>query len=59
MSDDLTKRRPQDTSRVNIHEPWELEYWTRKLGCTKTQLETAVRAAGTSAEAVEKHLKGK
>ncbi len=58
MSDDLTKRGPQDASKVNVHESWEVEYWTKKFGCTKPQLENAVRTVGPGAAAVEKHLKG-
>jgi hypothetical protein len=56
MSDDLNKRRPQDASRINIHEPWEVKWWCAKLGCTKSQLEAAVKKVGTSAAAVKKHL---
>ena len=59
MSDDLHKRRPQDASKVNVHEAWELEYWTKKFNCTKAQLVAAVDAVGVGAHAVEKHLKGK
>lgn len=58
MPDDKTKTRPQDASRINVHEPYEVNYWTDKFGCTKSQLEAAVKAAGTTATAVEKHLKG-
>lgn len=56
MSDDLTKKRPQDSSRINIHEPWELNYWSQHFGVTKSQLIAAVQAVGTSAAAVKKHL---
>jgi len=56
MPDDLTKRGPQDASRVNIHEPWEVEYWCRKFGCTHAQLVAAVHAVGTSAAAVARYL---
>lgn len=56
MPDNLTKKRPQDSSRVNIHEPWEVNWWISKLGCTKSQLIAAVKAVGTSATAVKKHL---
>lgn len=58
MSDDLKKKRPQDASKVNIHEPYEVEYWTNKFGCSKPALENTVHAVGTGAHAVEKHLKG-
>lgn len=56
MSDDLTKKRPQDASKINIHEPYEVNYWTDALKCTKAQLIAAVKAVGVSAVAVKKHL---
>lgn len=28
MADDLKKRAPQDSSRINVHEPWEVKYRT-------------------------------
>ena len=56
MSDDLSKKRPQDATKVNVHESWELEYWSKKFGVTKEQLKNAVKAVGVSAEAVKKHL---
>ncbi len=57
MSDDLTKRRPQDASKINIHEPYEVEYWTKKFGVSKAKLEAAVAAVGVSAAKVEEYLK--
>jgi len=57
MSDDKSKRRPQDASRVNIHEPYEVEYWCEKFGCTKPQLIDAVQKVGVMADDVEKELK--
>ncbi|WBX97022.1 DUF3606 domain-containing protein [Chryseobacterium gambrini] len=56
MSDDLSKRRPQDASKVNVNETWELEYWSNKFGVTKEKLKEAVKAVGTSAAAVQKYL---
>lgn len=56
MSDDLSKRRPQDASKVNVNETWELEYWSNKFGVTKERLKEAVKAVGTSAVAVQKYL---
>ncbi|HZZ93017.1 MAG TPA: DUF3606 domain-containing protein [Usitatibacter sp.] len=58
MSDDLSKRRPQDSSRVNVNEAWEVRYWCGKFGCSEQQLRAAVKAVGVSAIAVEKYLKG-
>ena len=56
MADNLQNRGPQDASRVNVSEPWEVAYWTRKFDCTKDELVAAVQEVGTSAVAVEKHL---
>jgi hypothetical protein len=56
MADNLNDRGPQDRSRVNVNETWELQYWSKKFGVTEEQLKAAVKAAGTSADAVGKHL---
>jgi hypothetical protein len=56
MSDDRTKRGPQDAARVNVHEKWELDYWTEKLGVTEQQLKDAVQQVGPMAKDVRSHL---
>lgn len=56
MSDNLQNRGAQDRSRINMHEKWEVEYWTKELGVSKEQLEQAVKTAGSSADAVRQHL---
>ncbi|MFL6717564.1 MAG: DUF3606 domain-containing protein [Burkholderiaceae bacterium] len=56
MADNLNDRGPQDRSRVNVNEAWELQYWSKKFGVTEEQLRDAVKAAGPSADAVGKHL---
>jgi Protein of unknown function (DUF3606) len=56
MSDDLDKRRPQDASKVNVHESWEVRYWCKTFGCTEAELKAAVKAVGVSVSAVRKHL---
>ena len=56
MSDDTLNRGPQYASRVNVHEEWEVRYWTKKFDCTKARLEEAVKAVGPIATAVEKYL---
>lgn len=56
MSDDLTKRRPQDSSKVNVHESWEVNWWCAEFNCTKRQLIAAVNAVGVSASAVKKYF---
>ena len=56
MSDNLHIRRPQDPTKINIHESWEVQYWTTKWGISRAQLEAAVRAAGVGTAAVARHL---
>jgi len=46
-----------DRDRINIHENYEVEYWTKTLGISAEELRKAVEAAGTSADAVRKHIK--
>ena len=58
MSDDKTMRGPQDRSRIALGEDYEVQYWTEKFGVSRERLEEAVKAAGNSADAVERYLKG-
>ena len=58
MSDDTTKSGGQDRRRINVNEAYELRDWSEKLGVTPDDLKRAVNAVGTSAAAVEEHLKG-
>lgn len=56
MSDNLQKAGPQDRSRINLHEEWEVRHWTEALGVTREELERAVKAVGPSVTAVREHL---
>jgi hypothetical protein len=57
MADDLSKRAPQDASRISLREAWEVRYWTEKFGITKAVLIDAVEEVGNSAKAVAELLK--
>ena len=59
MADNKNDRGPGDRSRINIHENYEVQYWTTKFGVTKEQLSAAVDKVGVSAAAVERELGGK
>ena len=58
MSDDKSKSGGQDRARINVNEDYELRDWSEKFGVTPDELKKAVNAVGTSADAVEAHLKG-
>ena len=56
MSDDLRKRGPEDRSRINVNEPWELKYWSKTLGVTPDRLKEVIRQVGTHTDDVEQYL---
>ena len=55
--DDKTKTGSPDSKFINVNEDYEITYWTKELGVSKEELETAVKAAGTSVSAVKEYLK--
>jgi hypothetical protein len=42
-----------DRSKINMHQDYEVKYWTKHLGVTREDL---VHKVGNSAKAVEKEL---
>lgn len=56
MADDLTKKGPQDRSKINIHEPWELDYWSKTLGVSKEKLKQLVQQYGTSVSTIRSKI---
>jgi hypothetical protein len=59
MPDDAKKRRPVDRDRVNLDEPWEVQYRRKEYGCTERQLQQAVAAVGDSVAKVSRYLRNK
>jgi hypothetical protein len=57
MADDKWKRGPQDRSRINTGEDYEVRYWSEKFGVSAEELKAAVKKVGDSAAAVERELK--
>jgi hypothetical protein len=56
MVDNKNIRGPQDPRQINIHEPYEVEYWTKKWKITPDQLKNAVKIVGTSTKMVAAYL---
>ena len=56
MADNLQHAGPQDRSRININEDWEVRYWTDTLGVSKDELERLVKEVGVSVQAVRERL---
>ncbi len=57
MPDDLSQKGPADRSRINLSEPYEVQYWADKFDVSKERLSEAVRKVGHSADAVSRELK--
>ncbi len=54
--DNLTKREQPDRSKINMHEAWEVKYWSHALGVSREDLQRAIDKVGNSAAAVRKEL---
>ena len=54
--DNLTKKEQPDRSKINMHEPFEVKYWTHALGVSKEELQKAVDKVGNSAATVREEL---
>jgi hypothetical protein len=54
--DDKNNRGPQDRSRINLSEDYEVRYWTEALGVSEDQLKQAIEKVGNSAEKVRQEL---
>jgi hypothetical protein len=56
MADDLSKRGPQDATRIDVNEAHEVRYWTQTLDVTEAQLRSAVAAAGVEVKDIRTYL---
>lgn len=56
MPDNLKDTGKRDDSRINVNEPYEVQYWTKTLGVTADKLKEAVRAVGPMVKDVKKYL---
>ena len=57
MADDRNIRGPQDRSRINTDQDYEVRYWTQELETSEEELRRAVQAVGSSADTVREHLR--
>lgn len=46
MTENTKLRGEPDRSLINMNEQYEVEYWTKRLGCTRQRLQQAVKARG-------------
>jgi Protein of unknown function (DUF3606) len=53
---DLTKRGPENRSRVNVRDPWEFKYWCKQLEVSPEQLKRAAVLAGVMLTDIKTYL---
>jgi hypothetical protein len=56
MADDPKKTGKQDRDRINVHEPYELRDWSKRLNVTPERLKEAVEKVGPMVEDVKAEL---
>lgn len=56
--DDLTIKRPEDPTKININQQWEIDYWTKELGISETKLIALVKKVGPEVSKIKEELRG-
>jgi AraC-like DNA-binding protein len=56
MSDNRKKVGKSDRIRVSTSEDYELRDWSKKFGCSESELKDAVKHVGSMAKDVEQYL---
>ena len=59
MADNPSERGMRDRSRINVNQPHEMSYWSKKFGVSEAELRNAVEQVGPMADKVEQQLRGK
>lgn len=56
MPDNLQRKAPEDPTKINMNQSWEVDYWMGKFGVTKAKLQEAVNAVGVMVADVKRYL---
>ena len=57
MADSPQYQASRDRNRVNLDEPYEVQFWMIEFNCTEQQLRDAVQEHGDSVAAIREALK--
>ncbi len=55
--DDLTRKRPEDPTKININQQWEIDYWTKELSISEEKLKSLVKKVGSEVSKVKAELR--
>ena len=58
MSEEPGEPEPAERKHIALESEHDVHYWTARFGCTKAELEQAIRTVGALAAAVEIYLTG-
>ena len=56
MTDNRSKKGPADSTKINLSEQYEFDYWTTKFSVSGAELTAAVKAVGAQVTAVLQYL---
>jgi hypothetical protein len=54
--DNSKNRKPQNLSRINILDEWEVRYWTKELRVSPDELKRLVKTHGNSVQKVREAI---
>ena len=57
MADNLKLKKPQDASKINLGQKYEIDYWTKTLNISELKLFFAVLKVGNSVDDVKEFLR--
>jgi hypothetical protein len=52
----VSKRHPQDSPRINVHEPWDVQYWSDRWNVPRQHVVEAIRRVGDQVHDVAQAL---
>jgi|UPI000560325F hypothetical protein len=52
----VSRRHPQDSPRINVYEPWDLQYWSDRWNVPRQQVVDAIRRVGDQVHDVAQAL---
>ena len=58
MSDEPGEHDPAERKHIDLDTERDVHYWTTRFGCSRAELEQAIRTVGAVAAAVEIYLTG-
>jgi len=56
MASDLKRIGPEDPTKINVNQCWELDYWRAQFGVSAHRLKEAVKSVGSMVSDVKGYL---